>query len=301
MLPRLTVQEYEGKEYASLQFTAKTARQGTIRLGQHPFDVVMGQRYVISGRYDRPYTTLLWNPADKPNYREWWWGADEICAMREVEGQFYTTTTTPLGDRLIVTPYDGEFGVLEVTAGGRDIDKLQVSGSLRSKDVAVPVGQHGDRSGSLEPIRRCRLPVGDYLPSYLTFEFGRFRISVSDNYHSDGSPRDFQRQRIYGITIRKDKPFALNFSAKPAVMFASPAKDQTFRPGDEINVMAVLTDPTLGIMIRGLNDTTRKQKETLPSSDGSEMTMERDLSLDPVVTITDASGHTVSKGKMPFG
>ena len=46
------------------------------------------------------------------------------------------------------------------------------------------------------------------------------------------------------------------------VVFASPAKDKTFKPGDEIKIAAVLVDPTLDIMIRRLNDNRRQKKET---------------------------------------
>ncbi len=77
-----------------------------------------------------------------------------------------------------------------------------------------------------------------------------------------------RRTRTYGIKIRKDEPFVLDFSNKPEVLFASPAKDKTFKPGEEISVKAVLVDPVLDIMIRRLNDTTRKKKETIKYGDG---------------------------------
>jgi hypothetical protein len=119
----------------------------------------------------------------------------------------------------------------------------------------------------------------------MTVQFGRLRITLSDNYHSDGRRRDLPgRARVYGIKIRKDKPFVLDFSNKPNVLFASPAKDQTFKPGDEVAMAAVLVDPVLDIMIRNLDDTTQGNQ-----------------SLDPIVTITDASGKEVYTGKMPFG
>ena len=63
-------------------------------------------------------------------------------------------------------------------------------------------------------------------------------------------------------------------------MFASPAKNQTFKPGDEIAVNGVLVDPKLNIMIRRLNAA---------------------KSLDPKVTITDSSGKQIAEGPMPFG
>jgi hypothetical protein len=110
-----------------------------------------------------------------------------------------------------------------------------------------------------------------------------------------------ERRRVYAIQIRKDKPFVLDFSNKPEVVFASPAKDQTLKPGDTMRVAAVLTDPGLDIMIRGVNDTGRKQKEVYKLAEGKEHSYERPLALDPKVTITNSSGKQVAEGKMPFG
>ena len=85
----------------------------------------------------------------------------------------------------------------------------------------------------------------------------------------------------------------LDFSNKPDVMFASPAKDQRVKAGDELQVKAVLVDPKLDFMIRGLEDTTRPK--ATPESRG------RNFSLDPKVLITRANGEKVAEGVMPFG
>jgi hypothetical protein len=81
-------------------------------------------------------------------------------------------------------------------------------------------------------------------------------------------------------------------------MFASPAKDQDFRRGDEIEVKAVLIDPVLDMMVRNLDDTTHKVKKQFS---GSNETYERDASLDPTVTVTNSKGREVATGVMPFG
>ena len=103
------------------------------------------------------------------------------------------------------------------------------------------------------------------------------------------------------MKIRKDAPFVLDFANKPDVVFASPAKDRIARPGDEVEVKAVLVDPVLDIMIRGLDDTRRTKKETVKPANGQEYRYERPLSLDPKVTISDSAGKTVAEGVMPFG
>ena len=127
---------------------------------------------------------------------------------------------------------------------------------------------------------------------------GHLQLSLSDNYHSDGVRLDSKRKREYLIQVRRDKPFTIDFSREPNVVFASPAADQTFHPGDEVQIAAVLVDPALDAMIRGLDDTSRKEKRKI---NNVEQPFERYVSLDPTVTITNAAGDKLFKGKMPFG
>jgi hypothetical protein len=303
LLPRLAIDEDEGKKYAALCFIAAVAREGRIQIGSRAYDALLAQPYLISGRFDTPGTGLYLTPVQGQQDRaESWWGAEQLSAMRLVDGNYYTTSVTPTGDRLTVHRYQGDFGTFRLGSAQRDLKKLSMRGSLRSATTAVAVGDFNrPSSADTEDQKEFRLPAGDYTPSYLSIEFGRLRISLSDNYHSDGRPRDMDRPRLYAVQIRKDKPFVFDFSNKPEVMFASPARDQTFKPGDEVRVAAVLTDPGLGIMIRGLNDTGRTQKETDKLGDGKEQSYERPFALDPTVTITNSSGQHVADGKLPFG
>ena len=327
MMPRLAADEYEGKEYASLGFVPTMARRGTIRIGTHEYKVVLGSAYMVLGRLDGPWTGLHLTPVGAPDSREQWQGADRLSGMRHVDGRWYRLAATPTGDKLIVRPYQGDLGVFEVGPGKRKLDKMLISGSLRSKDTAVPVGDLTRISYRAEPARRCTLPVGDYTLDFTHVEYGPLSIFMSNNYHADGKPRGgIERPTIYGVKIRKDKPFVLDFSNEPEVMFASPAKDQSFKPGDEVKVAAVLIDPVLDVMIRNLN-AAEPVKEEKEKKEGDKDAAKKDgnlveavvkalggtksdppaappparLSLDPTVTITDSSGKEVSRGKMPFG
>ncbi|MHC4402785.1 MAG: hypothetical protein ACYTG0_24245 [Planctomycetota bacterium] len=301
LLPRLEVSEYEDVEYAMMYFASTVARRGDIRIGSRRYDAVLGQPFLISGRFDLPYTALYLTPLEPNRQPERWSGAEELGGMRKVDGVWYTISSTLIGDCLIVSPYEGEIGVLEMGPGGTDIEDVTVSGSLRSKQTAVPLGTFSDESRMMEEKKSCRLPVGDYMPNMVWIQYGRLRLFVSHNYHSDGQPMDRERSHVYGIKIRKDKPFVWDFSNTPEVMFATPAKDATFTPGDEIEVKAVLTDPVLDFMIRGLDDTSRKEQHTAEYGDGPTSTYERNVSLDPIVTITNSRGEQLGQGKMPFG
>ena len=312
ILPRLMMFD-EKRGY--LFFLATVARKGKIRVGTREYEAILAQPYAITGRFDRPHVGLSLKPAGSPGEREYWWGAEELGAMRWSDGKYYTTSTTPTGDKLIVKPYQGEFGLFEIGPGKRNLDKLSMSGSLRSENWSLSVGTVGVGPPTQEKTRQCKLPVGDYLPSYVSLEYGGLQISVSDNYHADGKPRDMQRRRTFGIKIRKDRPFVLDFSNKPEVVFASPAKDQTFKLGDEVKVAAVLTDPVLDTMIRRLSAVSppkrepsakegsviSRLKEALGMGDTQTKPPDGPQSLDPTVTITDSSGKRIAQGKMPFG
>jgi len=280
MMPRLVV---SNSGYSSLSLVTTRVRKGPIRFAGKKCDVLLGHCYVNSGWFDQPWTALHLIP--RGSSRSWdWWGGDRLNAMHQADGQFYTFSATPNGDKLTVRPYTGPLGTFEVGPGGRNIDRLAIRGSLRSKKTAVAVGDVTDGTRP-ESVRSCRLPVGDYLPEMVSLDYGSLFINLSNNYHSDGKPRDTPHRRwVYGIAIRQDKPFVLDFSNKPAVLFASPARDYRIKAGEELLVKAVLIDPVLDIMIRDLNT-------------GGD----RSTSLDPKVTISRSNGEIVAEGVMPFG
>jgi hypothetical protein len=302
VLPWLSIGD-EGKSTV-MHFVAAKARSGTIKLGKRKYDALLAQPYVISGRFDWPAISLYLKPLGFQNdLPSWGFEGDSLSTMHRVDGELYTISSSPLGDKLTVKPYRGDYGVFTVGPGGRKIDEkaIFIRGSLRSKTAEVGFGPEPAKSGEQEQkIKECKIPVGDYLTSALSIEYGRLRIFISDNYHADGKARTFDNQ-TYGIKIDKDKPYVLDFSNKPEVLFASPAKDKTFKRGDAVEVKAVLIDPVLDIMIRNLDDTTRKKKETVKYGDGQESTYEKSFSLDPLVTITDSAGEKVAEGLMPFG
>jgi hypothetical protein len=296
IFPWLTVSE--DSKYVTMHFVAVAAREGRIEIGKRKYDVLLAQPYIISGRFDRSPTVLNLTPVGhKELVSSSGFDSEMLSTMRRFGGVLYTFATTPTGDKLIVKPYRGDYGVLEIGPGGRDIKGMSLVGSLRSEATAIEVGSHI----SLLKTKRVRVPVGDYVPSHLSIEYGSLRIAISDNYHSDGHSRDRERVPTYGLKIRKDKPFVLDFSNKPAVLFASPAKGQTVKLGDEVRVAAVLVDPVLDVMIRRLDDTKQTEKQTYKRPDGKDVSFERPKSLDPVVAVTDSTGKTIAEGKMPFG
>ena len=298
LMPRLMISAYDKEEYKQMSFARTRLCVGDIKIGSEPYEVRLGNDYGISGRLDSPGTVLMLNPKDHAGSQIRWWGGDSLMAAHKVKGRYYTFSASPTGDQLTVHLYQGDLGTFEIGAGGRPLDKLSVSGSLDGEERAVAVGGEVVDS-SPKPARSCQLPVGDYRPNYISVDYGRLHIAASYNYHSEGKPRERgDRPAVYGMKIRKYKPFVLDFSNKPDVMFASPAKDQQVKLGESLEVKAVLVDPKLDMMIRNLDDTTRKQSK---GPDGRPLGYERNLSLDPQVIITRADGEKVADGVMPFG
>ncbi len=304
VLPRF----HWGDDRLSMYFVATEARKGRIQIGRRRYSAVLAQQYQLTGRYDNPYTALYLTAARGGPTWQHWLGADEISSFRLVDGRFYTICATPTGDTLMVRRYRGDVGVLRLDRGARQIEGLSIRGSLRSKAAIVPVGKGAYWSGYPDPVEDCELPVGDYHPEFLVIRYGGLQMVLSNNYHVDGKRQGAMNRQagtfkapVYGIKIRKDQPYLFDFSNKPDVMFASPAKEQAFHRGDEVAIYAVLIDPVLNTMIRELDDTSRKEPPRTDSAGRPETGPERDLSLAPVVAITDSSGKKVSEGKMPFG
>jgi len=282
-----------------LTFFPVAVHTGEFEVAGVSYAAFLGYGYSVEGRLDQASSALFIAAEGDAPAR--WWGGDRLNATHFLGGRYHQFSCTPTGDKLFVRPYDGALGTLELGPGGRDVEKLEISGSLRGKDTAVAVadGMEGDWP---QPTRKCEIPAGDYYPAYLTMRIGDVRISVSNNYHVDAQGRSRNdREVVHGIKIRADKPYVLDFSNKPAVAFVQPKDKQRVAPGDEVKVEAVLLDPVLDIMIRRLDDMTRVEKKTYKTPDGKDRTYERAPSLDPKVTVARANGEIVAEGVMPFG
>lgn len=300
IIPRLRV---SGQTRAYMIFTAAVVRKGKIKIGDQEYMALLTQSGMITGRFDRPYTELHLAPVDSPGKRiRQWWGEGYLGAMRQVDGTLYAISATPTGDRLTVGPYRGQSGVFKIGPGGREIEKLGASGVLVSEEALVPVGNVTVPSPA-EKSPEHKIPVGDYVPMYMSVDFGRLVISLSQNYYSQDEPHDrVPKPPVCTFRIRQHKPFVLDFSNKPSVLFTRPAKDETFKPGDSVKIGAVIIDPVLDILLRDLEDTTQKVGErTYTGEEGNKVTIPRYASLDPTVVVTDSSGKQVAEGKMPFG
>lgn len=278
LMPRLIVRQGT----AQVSFLAPTVRQGDFQIGNVTCQAYLGYMYSITGRLDQPNTALILVRDGTPQL---WSGGYNLTATHEIDGRFFRFTSTPTGDKLTAQPYDGPLGTFELGAGSRDVQTLTMSGSLRSKEGTVAVAYPAGRSNP-KPTGKVQLPVGDYYPVLLTVTLDQFQTTISNNYYQDSLGRSRgEREPVHGFKIREDKPFVLDFSAKPMVVFTQPEANARVKLGQTLQVQAVMIDPDLDVMIRRLYDT----------SSG------RSVSLEPKVVVTRASGEIVAQGVMPFG
>lgn len=305
LFPWLTLSGSHGKTQAAMHFIATRVREGRIRIGSKEYDAILSQGALCGGRWDHPWALLRLKPvdADKKSIPGRYPECNTIIQAYRVDGKIFTTRVSPLGDKLTVEPFSSEFGVFTLGKGKRDIAEVSVLAvTLMSETLIIDL--LSDPSISKEErgnLRDFHVPVGDFMPTSLAIQYGKLRFSVCNNYHSEGRACDTARRRVYGIHIRRDKPFVLDFPNKPEVMFVNPVKNQSFSPGEEIVVNAVLIDPVLDLMFRNLSDSSRKNKITYQTPDGKKHSYERPVSLDPLVVITNSSGKKIAEGTMPFG
>ena len=253
VMPRLLVYKDDPSGRYVFFITTK-AYEGLIQVGAEKFKAFLGHNGDIAGWFDHPRTALHILPADNPaRGRPAWRGGMQLSSTHRRGGMYYRFAATPAGDKLFVRPYQGPLGTFEIGSGGRKVGDAAIVGSLGSRDTTIALSAELTVL-PIQPVRTCRLPVGDYYPEFLTVTYGRLQFVVLRNSHADGQPRAYARSepQVFPIEIREDKPFVLDFSSKPQVLFALPVKSHRVCLGDELTVKAVLTDPALDIMFRSI-------------------------------------------------
>jgi hypothetical protein len=289
-----------------IYFTSASFRGGRIKIGG------VWHEAILRPQFGAPVPRLMVREEKKPSEKKpsqqrltRRWQTVQLGVLHHAQEGFCTITLSPEGDKVTISPYRGEFGEFRVSAKGGDAKKRGVAGALVTKERAVVwLGEPGNYYTQERP-HQCRLPVGNYQPSYLYAERDDLVVLLSANnrYPVDLSKASGDKKPHFGITISKETPFEFAFASKPTVRFTSPAsKGSVVRRGSRVVFKALLLDPKLDVMVRGLQDTAKKTgtRRTLSSS-GEIVTLPRYASLDPIMTITNSSGKEVASGKMPFG
>ena len=267
-------------------------KQAEITVAGRRFKILLGER---------PEREFFLFDVEK-DFGPYWWGSWSLHSHHKIDDEFYEFMLVDDGAKIAGRPFRGEFGTIKVGKGGRDLEKAEFSGSVnQAANVAAPIGNIQNRRTGEVP--ECRIPVGDYTARYVSVKYDDLAISISNNYHTNAKGQSQGKEVVYGMKVRKDKPYVLDFSNEPMVIFDQPPMSQnSFSRGQEIKFAAVMIDPKLDIMIRRLNDTSVKVEKEYKDSNGKVIqTMKVNKSLDPKVLIARADGEIVTEGVMPFG
>lgn len=268
-------------------------KQGQITLANRPFKIILG---------DRPEREFFLFDVNKKS-GPYWWGSWSLHSYHKIDDEFFEFMLVEQGNKIAARPYKGQLGIIQVGKGGRDLEKVEFNGSVHQAGyVSAPIGTIKDYWTG--PVAECEIPVGDYTAYIIAVTYDNLSISISNNYHTNaqGQPRD-KKETVYGMQVHKDKPYVLDFSNEPMVVFDQPPQSKTsFSRGQEIEFAAVLIVPKLDIMIRGLDDTSVKVDREYKDPDGKVIrTMKVNKSLDPKVVIARAEGEVIAEGVMSFG
>jgi len=238
----------------------------------------------------------------------YWTGSWNLYSYHKIDDKLYEFMLIDQDKKIAVRPYKGPLGIFKVGKGGRELEKVEFSGSLIKEDSrAVPA--RAMKENWPDAVTECAIPVGNYIPSEMYVTYDNLLIGFSyKNRTAQGQTN--RKDIVYGMQIRQDKPYVLDFSNEPKVIFYQPMvifnqmpmSQTSFSRGREIKFEAVLIDPKLDIMIRGLDDTSVKVDKEYKDADGKVIhTAKVSKSLDPNVVITRADGEVIAEGVMPFG
>lgn len=237
--------------HSAMYFIATEARAAEIRVSGQQINAKLINGAVLSSRWDHSLTMLQLEDQDTGRTLMRGYSFPCLACICRIENELWSFSTNPQGDRLYAELYAGDYGTLKLGAGGRFMVNAKMVGTLQSKDRLITIMNEKDEADP-QFVKTCRLPVGDYTADMLGIKYGPLYIQISDNYHSDGLPRERTDPKVYGLKIRNGKSCVLDFSNKPEVLFASPPPKALYKPGDTIAVSAVLIDPELDIMFRNI-------------------------------------------------
>jgi hypothetical protein len=270
-------------------------KQAKITLANRPFKIILGhypeREFYL---YDM-----------KKGFCPYWLGHSSLHSYHKIDDKFYEFMLIENGTKIAARPYNGPLGTIKVGKGGRDLEKVAFRGSVTQKtNVAAPIGTIKQQNYP-SPIEECSIPIGDYTTRDMVVNYDNLLIGISNNQYKqypDAQGGYSLRDSVYGMQVRQDKPYVLDFSNEPKVIFYLPATSQTsFSRGNQIKFAAVLIDLKLDIMIRRLFDTSVKIDKGFKDRDGTVHTFKANKSLDPKIVIARADSEVVAEGVMPFG
>jgi hypothetical protein len=263
-------------------------KQAQITLANRPFMIILGffperEFYV----YDNEKKFMFDNSSTSYN----------LHSYHNIDDKFYEFMLIEGDTKIAARPYQGPLGTIKLGKGGRQLEKVGFMGSLFMKGgISAPIETMQTMQGKWPgPVEQCRIPVGDYtlgMFPWLHVTYDNLYFSISN--YSNARRRYSEQNIIYPIQIRQDKPYVLDFSIEPKIIFSHPSmRKTTFSRGDVIEFTTILIDPKLDITIETLYDTSIKVNKQYKDRDGMVHTFKVNKSLDPNIVIARADGEVI--------
>jgi len=111
IMPRLMIRQGGRSE---LSFIATKVRKGQIDIGGARYNALLGYTYSVGRSLNQPSTVFYLIPKIDLGQPLRWWGGNNLKAMHAIGGKYYRFATTPTGDKLFASPYDGTLGILKI-------------------------------------------------------------------------------------------------------------------------------------------------------------------------------------------
>ena len=275
------------------RYNRRNVKQTQITLANRPFKIILG---------DKPEREFYVYDIEK-GFSPYWWGSRSLHSYHKIDDKFFEFMLIEGGTKIAARSYKGQLGVIKAGKGDRELEKVEFSGSVSQKtNVAAPIGIIKEQHWP-SPVEECSIPIGDYTAYIMVVTYDNLSIWISNNQYPNAQGQYSHNDTVYGMQVRQDKPYVLDFSNEPMVIFYRPPMSQTtFSRGDEIKFETVLIDPKLDIMIERLYDTSVTVDKEYKDRDGKVIhTAKVPKSLDPKVVIARADGEVIAEGVMPFG
>jgi hypothetical protein len=277
------------------QLNRHYVKQGQITLANRPFKIILGFH---------PEREFYIFDIEK-GFCPYWLGHSSLYSYHKIDNKFFEFMLIENDTKIAARPYKGPLGTIKVGKGGRELEKVEFRGSVSQKtNVAAPIGTIKQQNYP-SPVEECSIPIGDYTTRDMIVSYDNLLIGISNKEYKlypNAQGQYNRRDIVYGMQVRQNKPYVLDFSNEPMVIFYGPPINRTaFSRGNQIKFAAVLIDPKLDIMIRRLQDTSVKIDKEYKYPDGTVHTFKVNTSLDPKIVIARVDGEVVAEGVMPFG
>ena len=251
-------------------FVGEVLRCAKVTLGAVECSVFL--RSWFPGNYDDSLArqVIEYGPARIADY---WRGN-----LWSINGAVYRLSPASRGETLTVDEYVADAGTIAVGLDGAwkgvTVEQISVGGTNPFLIAAGPL---------LAERGEFQVPAGRYYPVLMSLKKGAASCFLMDISGSG-------EKHVKRVRVSRGARSRFVMAARPEVTFIKPAKSAHVRPGDHLEVEALMRSPEWGLCVRGISVRSDAAGGNPPAKQ-----------LQPQVVVKDSAGSVVAQGPMPFG